>query len=410
MPVFARHGDLLNRLIGAKLLFSIANGIFFCYNKNVYSINPPYSRLSYRKLGNSMRFFLEFLRQKTPKSGTEASPYFRNALSFNEKLLAIYFIVCFLVLGISAQHWAIEPVALFVATVACIMNANRMSQRINTVCYSLISVIWCVWCNWFVGWHYSAHLLLLPVLLLTFFNIYNPPWLKIAVCVALFAFRMFLFFQSNIISPALTAERAGIIFQIVNSVVLFLMLSCDAIIFSSSIQATERKLRLDNQVLHKEAGTDVLTQLPNRRSMIDVMESYQKTMPQEAFSVAIADIDFFKKVNDTFGHNCGDYTLKTLAELFRKLAGTDYSVCRWGGEEFCFFLPGKNIDEAWNAMFEVCNEVKKLPLRFEGNDFSVTITIGIEENDFRSSMEEILDRADKKLYMGKISGRDRVVM
>ena len=357
-----------------------------------------------------MGFFLEFLRQKTPKSGTETSAYYRNALSINEKLLAVYFVVSFVLLGIFTNHWFLEPVALFVATVACIMNLNRISPQINTACYALISVIWCVWSNWFVGWHFSAHLLLLPVLMLSFFNIYNPPWLKIVACVGLFAFRMFLFFQTIATSPVLSLECGGIAFQITNSIVLFLMLACDAIIFSSSIQATERKLRLDNQELHKEAGTDVLTQLPNRRSMIDRMESYQKTMPQEIFSVAIADIDFFKKVNDTYGHNCGDYTLKTLSDLFRKLAGADYSVCRWGGEEFCFFLPGKNIDEAWNAMFEVCTEVKKLPLHFEGNDFSVTITIGIEENDFRSSMEEILDRADKKLYMGKISGRDRVVM
>ena len=357
-----------------------------------------------------MKFLLDFLHQKTPKSGAEGSAYYQHALCINEKLLAAYFVFCFFVLGISTHHWALEPVVLFVATVACIMNNNRLNPQISTFFYAMLSVVWCLWCNWFVGWHYSTHLLLLPVLMLTFFNIYNPPRLKITACILLFVFRMFLFFQSNIISPSLTMEGAGIVFQIINSLVLFLILSCDAIIFSSSIQDTERKLRLDNQELHKEAGTDVLTQLPNRRSMIDVMERFQKTMPHEVFSVAIADIDYFKKVNDTYGHNCGDYTLKTLAALFRKLAGTDYSVCRWGGEEFCFFMPGKNIDEAWNAMFEVCNEVKKTPLSFEGKDFSVTITIGIEENDFRSSMEDILEQADKKLYMGKISGRDRVVM
>ena len=337
--------------------------------------------------------------------------YYRNALIFNEKLLSIYFVVCFFLLGLSARQWDWVPVAFFLAVTGCFMNERRMNARVNSLAYSVISIAWCWWYAVYQGWQFSAHLLLLPVMLLFFFNIYNPPWFKIAACLSLFAFRMLLFTRSLSLEPLYSVGRAaGIVFQTLNSVCLFTMLAVDAILFSSSIQATERKLRLDNQELHREAGTDPLTQLLNRRSMLDEIERFRKASPDEAFSVAIADIDFFKKINDTYGHNCGDYTLKTLADLFRKMAGADYTPCRWGGEEFCFFMPGKNIDQAWNVMFDLCSAVKKMPLSFEGNSFSITITIGIEEHDFRSPMDEILDRADKKLYMGKISGRNRVVM
>ena len=167
---------------------------------------------------------------------------------------------------------------------------------------------------------------------------------------------------------------------------------------------------INNQTLHRAAGTDPLTGLPNRRAMLDEIEQYLRVDPNAQFSVAIADIDFFKRVNDTYGHNCGDYTLKELATLFMTAAADKYKVCRWGGEEFCFFLSGMNIDEAGQEMHDLNTAVRRHPMHFGEIDYSITITIGVEENDYRSSIEQILDRADRKLYMGKVGGRDQVVV
>ena len=169
-------------------------------------------------------------------------------------------------------------------------------------------------------------------------------------------------------------------------------------------------MTINNQELHREAGTDPLTGLPNRRALLDEIEQFLHDNPDSQFSVAIADIDFFKKVNDTYGHNCGDETLKALATLFMDAARQKYRLCRWGGEEFCFFLPEMNIDEAGREMNDLNIAVRQKKLRFRETDYSVTITIGVEENDFKSTLEQILDRADRKLYMGKANGRDQVVV
>ena len=128
------------------------------------------------------------------------------------------------------------------------------------------------------------------------------------------------------------------------------------------------------------------------------------------YSVAIADIDLFKRVNDTYGHNCGDYVLCRLAALFMEKSVDQYSVARWGGEEFCFFIPGKNIDDAGTIISDVCHAVKRMKFEFEGNSFSVTLTAGVEESDYRSSLPELIEKADHKLYMGKKNGRDQVVI
>ena len=206
-------------------------------------------------------------------------------------------------------------------------------------------------------------------------------------------------------SPTMTVA-----YQTLNTLAVFNTLGICYVTFSSSIQESERQLLLNNQELHKEAGTDALTQLPNRRALLEVVSRFRTEQPTEAFSIAIADIDFFKRINDTYGHNCGDYTLQTLAALFRDFSQGRYTVCRWGGEEFCFFMPGMNIDEAGAVMQDLNFAVKKMPLHYGDIDFSIRITIGVEENDFRSSMEELFDQADRKLYMGKANGRDQVVV
>ena len=141
-----------------------------------------------------------------------------------------------------------------------------------------------------------------------------------------------------------------------------------------------------------------------------MVETYRQQNPDSPFCLAIADIDFFKKVNDTYGHHCGDYTLKELSRLFLSQSESRYTVCRWGGEEFCFFLPDMNLDQAGIVMHDINAAVKKMPLCFGDVNFSITITIGVDDYDFQSATDVILDRADRKLYMGKVGGRDRVVI
>lgn len=358
-----------------------------------------------------MKHLLDFFQQKVPKSGTEMPEYFRSALIINERILAVYFLVSEILFFIQHQRIEIIPVIMLGVMVLCSFNTQKMSMSMNIIAYTLTTLIWCGWYVINFGWGCGGQHLLLPFLVLNFFNIYSPPWRKIINSIMLILYRMFLFSWSLNHNPVFVIDSStSILYQSLNSIMLFIILSIDFIIFSSNIQNTERELRLNNQELHKEADTDPLTQLPNRRAMQDQIDLFRKNSPDLPFSVAIGDIDFFKKVNDTYGHNCGDYTLQQLAELFRSTSKGEYSVCRWGGEEFCFFLPGKNIDEAWNSMFELNEAVRKMPLHFEGHDFSITITIGIEENDFRSSIEHILEKADKKLYMGKVAGRNRVVM
>ena len=355
-----------------------------------------------------MKFFLDFLHQKVPRYRGEIPAYYSRALTAGEILQAVYFLVCFFLYPIILRRWEWIPMLFIGATGLSLWAVKHRSIRINLVLYAAICCGWVLWNIMHFGWNSGVQHFLTLMVVLVFFNVYDKPLNKIFWLILILAFRFLLFSVSRGIGNLNT--EAGTIYQTVNTVAFFLMLACICIIFSTSIQDTERQLRLKNQTLYKEAGTDPLTGLPNRRAMIEMIEKYYRENGDRPFSVAIADIDYFKNVNDTYGHNCGDYTLVKLTELFAEHSMGRYTVCRWGGEEFCFFIPDTNLDDAGVMMKDLCFAAEKMQLEYENHPFSITITIGVEEYDFASPLEELLDSADEKLYMGKKAGRNRVVI
>jgi len=358
-----------------------------------------------------MKFFLEFLHQKVPRERGEIPVYYRRALTAGEILQAVYFLVCFFLYPLINQRWEWIPVLFIAGTGVCLWAVKTRNTRTNLLLYALVCCGWVYWNVVHFGWSSGVQHFLTLMIVLVFFNVYSKPLHKILWLIAILAFRILLFSISQRVPAMYKMDvDANTVYQTVNTVAFFLMLACMCVIFSTSIQDTERQLRLKNQTLYKEAGTDPLTGLPNRRAMIEQIEQYYKQDSGQPFSVAIADLDFFKNVNDTYGHNCGDYTLVKLTELFKEHSEDKYTVCRWGGEEFCFFMPGVNLDDAGVLMNDLCFAVEKMQLEYEDHQFSITITIGVEEYDFVSPLEELLESADEKLYMGKKSGRNRVVI
>ena len=358
-----------------------------------------------------MGYFSDFLRQKTPAPRKVMPAYYRKALIVSEVILAVYFLAVFLLLGFASGSWEWIPALAGAVAVLALLCVGRLNIIWNFVVFSAIILFWSGWGIYAFGWSVGVQHFLIILLIFLFFNICISPHLKILCTLLVLAFRVGLYAFARGAAPVHPlSDRLSILFQTGNSSVFFLLVALICILLSSSIQNTERQLRLDNENLNREAGTDPLTGLPNRREMIGIIERYRKDFPDHTFSVAIADIDFFKKVNDTYGHACGDATLVALTSLFSAESKDRFKACRWGGEEFCFFLPEMNLDEAGRVMNDLNFAVEKMPLEFEGRRFNITITVGVEETDFRSSLQQLLDSADEKLYLGKNSGRNRVVI
>ena len=158
--------------------------------------------------------------------------------------------------------------------------------------------------------------------------------------------------------------------------------------------------------------TDALTGLFNRRHFESTIDrEFMRTKRYSSdLSIAVFDIDYFKKINDTYGHLCGDYVLKEIAyialETFRK---TDI-LFRYGGEEFVVILTETPIDKAVIPLERFRKTIEDYPFFYDNNSLKVTVSIGVETlnpNIFTS--DDLFGNADKALYHAKGNGRNKIV-
>ncbi len=163
--------------------------------------------------------------------------------------------------------------------------------------------------------------------------------------------------------------------------------------------------------LRQQVEQDVLTKMNNRRygdkRLQQMMDRYEES--GEDYCVAIGDIDLFKKVNDTYGHEAGDIVLKKTAEILKNhLAGNGF-VARWGGEEFLMVLENNDIRSSVRILDKMLDELRDTTIVFGDNKIHVTMSIGVTKAESEYSIDEILQLADANLYKAKESGRDRIV-
>ncbi len=168
------------------------------------------------------------------------------------------------------------------------------------------------------------------------------------------------------------------------------------------------------QHMSEEVFEDALTGVANRRGfnieIATAFEAYQSE--QTPASLLLLDIDYFKKVNDDYGHLVGDRVLRFVAETIkRSVKGSDY-VARYGGEEFAVIFPATNLVGALTASRQVLASVsgKKLTVSKGGKSIgSVTLSGGLAELKINDTLESIVERADKALYRAKSAGRNSIV-
>ena len=155
----------------------------------------------------------------------------------------------------------------------------------------------------------------------------------------------------------------------------------------------------------QESNTDALTGLGNRRELDSVLDDWKYS--RQPFAVLMIDIDFFKSVNDSYGHNTGDQALTALAQLMRDSAREGDVVCRMGGEEFVMLLPGADAIGAERVAERLCSLVEAY--RVPGLP-PLTVSIGVAAGIADETPEALLREADDALYQAKQQGRNRVVL
>jgi two-component system cell cycle response regulator len=176
----------------------------------------------------------------------------------------------------------------------------------------------------------------------------------------------------------------------------------------------ERIIRLKHKILEL-ARTDVLTSLLNRRALMERIEQEVQRSVREnnSFSIILSDIDYFKKVNDTFGHQAGDLVLKKFSHQLTTLSRPYDFVGRYGGEEFVACLPGAKGFQAEAIAERMCKRVEAMEIRLSNDSKPVKVTASFGVASLRvesgDTLDSLIKRADDALYRAKNDGRNRVI-
>jgi diguanylate cyclase (GGDEF)-like protein len=165
-----------------------------------------------------------------------------------------------------------------------------------------------------------------------------------------------------------------------------------------------------HEEIYRMTIVDGLTQIHNKRYLFDSLEReiIRARRHDRPLSLLMFDIDFFKRINDHFGHLAGDYVLRELAEAVQSRIRRDEVFARYGGEEFVIVLPETTMEGARSLAEDLRIKVAEHPFVFQGEKIPVTVSIGcalVKEND---AANELIQRADEKLYEAKRGGRNRV--
>lgn len=192
---------------------------------------------------------------------------------------------------------------------------------------------------------------------------------------------------------------------IIDYVCISIVDNTDAVIYRERLESVSRRIE-------EMSRLDYLTRLPNRRHLFERLEAElsRQKRTEVPLSLAMVDIDFFKMINDTYGHLCGDRILVQLADQLR-LALRKYDfVGRYGGEEFCIVLPECRLDDAFQCMERLRASVNQTTFTYDETSVDVTVSIGITSTEGLEfiSTDTLLQQADKYLYEAKKSGRNRI--
>jgi diguanylate cyclase (GGDEF)-like protein len=192
------------------------------------------------------------------------------------------------------------------------------------------------------------------------------------------------------------------------SAIVFIMLA-----FYTSIYAVEKELDIKNKQLIRAANTDFLTGALNRREFTHLFDTMKDKVP---FCIVMGDIDSFKAVNDTYGHDVGDNVIITAVNIMQSHLKPDDLIARWGGEEFLILLKNTELSDAKGLMKQIEQDIRTVKVKNQEDYIKFTMTFGITacDNDSpypttKNLLEVLTKETDRKLYFGKTHGKNTII-
>lgn len=234
--------------------------------------------------------------------------------------------------------------------------------------------------------------------------------LILSLLIILFYFANYYLMQY--IPPLLPLESAfwAQIISIFNTLSSYGIMIVFFYLYIWDIQSKNNILEKQNRKLDELAYKDPLTKLLNRRSMNEILNNRMELLKRSGkrFTIILGDIDDFKRVNDTYGHDAGDMVLVSVAGTIMSMIESNDAVCRWGGEEILILIQDP-LEMGIIKAEKIRAAIDSTVVDFEQQNIHITMTFGITESMPGYRIENLIQQADDKLYYGKKHGKNQVV-
>lgn len=364
-----------------------------------------------RKIMNCAKRFWQFINKDVENANeTKKVAVITRLFSL---IMCVYFLIEIVIMAFSGYYQGTAAGVLFGSVYAFLFYCSYVNTtRHVMLLVQILTFSWLVYGVHSLGWGFGVQNLVLALLVYGLLTSYRGVRFKLFMAVGASVTMVGLYEYDLLIENEMqfSTVTAGVM-QWLSIILNMTLVTVLILMFSHDSQDMEKKLVDYNEKIRKMASIDPLTGLKNRRSMLEAMEGFVKSgeIEKQQFSIAIGDIDFFKKVNDTYGHDVGDEVLIAVAGHLQQCMNDKGLVARWGGEEFLLLFWGINGDNVYVELEKIRSKLENIKVKHGEHVISVTMTFGMDEYDPSQPIEYTISSADKKLYIGKKTGRNKVV-
>lgn len=277
---------------------------------------------------------------------------------------------------------------------------------------SLIHIEVCLFaavCSFTGGWSMGVAYYLIAMSSLVYFCPFRRKYIPYLFAFAETGLFFILFFYLSghpAYYPEASKEANQLLF-LFNAATCFVIIIYSAFLSKVSAVVTQQQLAEENDGLSMIANYDQLTGLLTRRAFMNSIKVHAHG--GKRCTLVMADIDNFKIINDHYGHQGGDYVLRTVAELMRT-GCREADICRYGGEEFVIIFHDHEWGRCVSYLRHLCRNIALYPFRYLDDTFQVTVTFGMCKAETCRNIEDMIACADRRLYIGKANGKNQVVV
>lgn len=352
--------------------------------------------------------FKNFMNKPVTFEGESSSFYIM--MRWYYFVTAVY-ILLFTIIVIVTDVWKSMPIIFIWLPLHLLsfFTTYRYKKRTVFHIFSVGIIIWFIVAEILMGWNYGAQYFLYPLLVVSFFAVQDNYIGKFLYTCGICLLHMLAYSYTRYHLPLIIIDTDVMqIIAILHMLTLFVSIYVVCTMFSNNEQEAMEKLAEYTKRLEVEAETDALTGLLNRRSMYKALNKAAEEMQNKTYTVVMGDIDYFKKINDTRGHECGDVVLKEISKYFKEFMIQYGEVSRWGGEEFLFVFKG-NKEKTYKLVEEMRQHIEEMKIYYNDERVKVTMTFGVGECEPTLTTTQLIKRVDDRLYEGKQAGRNRVI-